>query len=67
MTTFRTFDRTLALRCKHALGKGTEVTVSYETLTGWHRLSGIVRSVFKLPGQPFKPCWEITMAESESD
>jgi len=46
---------------------GTEVTVSYETLTGWHRLSGIVRSVLKLPGQPFKPCWEITMAESESD
>ena len=67
MTTFRTFDRTLALRCKRALGDGTKIIVSYEAPTGWNRLSGIVRSVLKLNGQPFKPCWEITITEPESD
>jgi hypothetical protein len=67
MTTFRTFDRTLALRCKRALGDGSKITVSYEAPTGWNQLSGIVRSVSRLNLRPFKPCWEITIAVPESD
>jgi hypothetical protein len=67
MTTFRTFDRTVALRCKLALGDGSKITVSYEASTGWNQVSGTVHSVLKLNALPFKPCWEITITDSESD
>jgi hypothetical protein len=63
MTTFRTRDRTLALRCKRALVDGIKITVNYETTNGWSRLTGMVRSVHRINPRPLKVCWEITIVE----
>jgi hypothetical protein len=67
MTTFRTFDRTVALRCKLALKDGSKITVSYEASNGWNQVSGTVHSVLKLNVPSFKPCWDITITDPESD
>jgi hypothetical protein len=61
MTTIRTLDRTLALRCKRACAKRNEITVSYETSGGWNRLTGKVHSVRALKTTRFKPLWEIVI------
>jgi hypothetical protein len=65
MATIRTLDRTLALRCKRACAECRQITVSYETLGGWNRLTGTVQSVRPLKAQRFKPLWEITIIERE--
>ncbi len=63
MTTFRTRDRTLALRCKRALVDGIKITVNYETSTGWSRVTGMVHSVHRINPRPLKVCWDIIIVD----
>jgi hypothetical protein len=63
MTTIRTPDRTLALRCKRACAEGRKITISYGTSNSWNRLTGMVQSVRALKADRFRPVWEITIAE----
>jgi hypothetical protein len=65
MATIRTPDRTLALRCKRASAQGKKITISFGTLSGWNRLTGMVQSVRALKSHRFKPLWEITIAEQK--
>ena len=63
MTTFQTLYRTLALRCKRALDDENKITVNYETIGGWTRLTGVVRSVRRINPSPLKVYWEITIVD----
>jgi hypothetical protein len=63
MTTFQTLDRTLALRCKRALNDENKITVNYEAVSGWTRLTGVVRSVRRINPSPLKVYREITIVD----
>jgi hypothetical protein len=65
VTTIRTLDRALALRCKLARDSGQKITVNYETLGGWNRVTGVVRSVRTIKARPLKPFWEIVIDEPQ--
>jgi len=66
MTTIRTHDRALVLRCKRACLIGAKITVNYETHGGWNRVTGMVQSVRAQKAHRFKPLWEITIAAEVS-